>query len=128
MAQEENEGKRKKLSPEEWEKKQQDRQNRKLEMAQRDDMDFVSRKAEDTSDFIKLIGTTDFLVNTLRKSMGRKRRIDGIKAVQYIARIEAIKDELNLWNAEVSRELKRDYRPPFGYDDPLKDEKKAADV
>lgn len=128
MAQEENEGKRKKLTPEEWEKKQQDRQNRKLEMAQREDMDFVSRKAEDTSDFIKLIGTTDFLVNTLRKSMGRKRRIDGIKAVQYIARIEAIKDELNLWNAEVSRELKRDYRPPFGYENPLKNENKVRDI
>ena len=59
---------------EEWEKKQQDRQNRKLEMAQRDDMDFVSRKAEDTSDFIRLISTTDFLVNMLRKSMGRKKQ------------------------------------------------------
>ncbi|MGA2150612.1 MAG: hypothetical protein ABSG48_00415 [Geobacteraceae bacterium] len=127
MAQEENEGKRKKLTPEEWEQKKQDRLNRKLQMAQRDDMDFVSRKAEDTSDFIILIGTTDFLVDKLRKSMGRKRRIDGIKAVQFIARIEAIKDELNLWNAEVSRELKRDYKPPYGYDNPLKKEKKEAE-
>lgn len=128
MTQEENEGKRKKLTPEEWEKKHQDRQNRKLEMAQRDDMDFVSRKAEDTSDFIKLIGTTDFLVNTLRKSMGRKKRIDGIKAVQFISRIEAIKDELNLWNAEVSRELKSDYKPPYGYENPLKEEKVTTDA
>jgi len=121
MSQEENEVKRKKLTPDEWEKKHQDRQNRKLEMAQRDDMDFVSRKAEDTSDFIKLIGTTDFLVNTLRKSMGRKRRIDGTKAVQFISRIEAIKDELNLWNAEVSRDLKTNYKPPYGYENPLKE-------
>jgi hypothetical protein len=127
MAQEENEGKRKKLTPEEWEQKKQDRLSRKLQMAQREDMDFVSRKAEDTSDFIILIGTTDFLVDKLRKSMGRKRRIDGIKAVQFIARIEAIKDELNLWNAEVSRELKRDYKPPYGYDNPLKKEKKEAE-
>lgn len=112
---------------EEWVKKQQDRQNRKLEMAQRDDMDFVSRKAEDTSDFIRLIGTTDFLVNMLRKSMGRKRRIDGIKAIEFIARIEAIKDELNLWNAEASRELKRDYKPPYGFDNPLKQERNATD-
>jgi hypothetical protein len=128
MVQEENEGKKKKLTPEEWEKKQQDRQNRKLEMAQRDDTDFVSRKAEDTSDFIRLIATTDFLVNRLRKSMGRKRRIDGIKAVQFISRIEAIKDELNLWNAEVSRELKSDYKPPYGYENPLNGEIKVGDV
>ena len=126
MAQEGQEGKRKKLTPEEWEQVQLDRKNRKLEMAQRDDTEFVSRKADDTSDFVKLIGNTDYLMDMLRRSLGRRGRIDGIKAVQYIARIEAIKEELNLWNAEVSRELKRGYRPPFGYENPLK-EKKAAE-
>ena len=127
MAQEGQERKRKKLTPEEWEQLQLDRKNRKMEMAQRDDTEFVSRKADDTSDFVKLIWTTDYLMNMLRRSLGRRGRIDGVKAVQYIARIEAIKEELNLWNAEVSRELNRRYKPPFGYDNPLKEEKNAAE-
>jgi len=68
-------------------------------------------------------------LDVLRKSLGRKGRIDGIRAVQYIARIEAIKDELNLWNSEVSKDLRRNYRPPFGYENPLKEEeRKEADV
>ena len=112
---------------EKWEDKLLRRQKRKLEMAQRENTDFVSTRVADTTDFVRLISTADFLLDVLRKSLGRKGRIDGIRAVQYIARIEAIKDDLNLWNSEVSKDLRRDYRPPYGYDNPLKEERKEAE-
>jgi len=112
---------------EKWEEKLLRRQKRKLEMAQQENTDFVSTRVADTTDFVRLISTADFLLDVLRKSLGRKGRIEGIRAVQYIARIEAIKDDLNLWNSEVSMDLKRDYRPPHGYENPLKNEMKAAE-
>lgn len=122
MSEEQKDG-RQLSKQEKWEDKLLKRQKRKLEMAQRENTDFVSTRVADTTDFVRLISTADFLLDVLRKSLGRKGRIDGIKAVQYIARIEAIKDELNQWNAEVSRDLKTNYRPPYGYENPLKEEK-----
>lgn len=128
MSEEQKDG-RQLSKQEKWEDKLLKRQKRKLEMAQRENTDFVSTRVADTTDFVRLISTADFLLDVLRKSLGRKGRIDGIRAVQYIARIEAIKDELNLWNSEVSKDLRRDYRPPFGYENPLKEEeRKEADV
>ncbi len=105
------------------EDKQQKRLERKLELAQRQDMEVISRRAIDTSDFIRLIGTTDYLMSLVRSNMGRKGRIDGVKGVEFITRVERIKEEINLLNAEMCRELGKDYKPPYGFDNPLKEEK-----
>jgi len=126
MSEEQKDG-RQLTKQEKWEEELLGRQKRKLEMAQLEKTDFVSTRVADTTDFVRLISTADFLLDVLRKSLGREGRIKGIRAVQYIARIEAIKDDLNLWNSEVSMDLKRDYRPPHGYENPLKKEIKAAD-
>jgi len=119
MANEEN-SKKNRISREE---QQQKRLERKLQLVQRQDMDVISRKAIDTSDFIRLIGTTDYLISLVRANMGRRGRIDGVKGMEYIARVERIKEELNLLNAEMCRELGKDYKPPYGFENPLKEEK-----
>lgn len=122
MANEEN-GRKNRISREE---QQQKRLERKLQLAQRQDMDVISRKAIDTSDFIRLIGTTDFLISLVRANMGRRGRIDAVKGMEYIARVERIKEELNLLNAEMCRELGKDYKPPYGFENPLKEEKETT--
>lgn len=102
-----------------WEKRQEKKLQRKLEMAQRNDKEVISRTTEDTADFIRLIETADFLLRLIRINMGRKGKIDGMRGLELIARIETIKDELHLWNAEVSHELGANYRPPYGFVNPL---------
>jgi hypothetical protein len=109
------------------EEKQQKRMERKLELAQRQDMEVISRRAVDTSDFIRLIGTTDFLMSLVRSNMGRRGRIDGVKGVEFITRVGRIKEEINLLNAEMCRELGKDYKPPYGFENPLKEEREVAE-
>jgi len=90
---ENKEGKKERLSPEEWEKRQQRNLERKLKLAQRDDMGIVSRRTLDSADFIHLFVLTE---------------------------AERIKEELNLLNAEMCKELGREYKPPYGFGNPLK--------
>ena len=113
------EKKKERLSPEEWEKRQQRNLERKLKLAQREDMGIVSRRTLDSTDFIRLFGTTDFMLSLVRPNMGRKGKIDLTKAARFLAEAERIKEELNLLNAEMCRELGRDYKPPFGFENPL---------
>lgn len=116
------EERREKRSPEEREKKRQERLDRKLERAQRDDTGVVSSRTLDTSDFIRLFGTTDYMLNLIRRNMGRKGKIDVTRAARFLTEVERIKEELNILNAEMCRELGEDYRPPYGYENPLKEE------
>ncbi len=120
---ESKEAKKERLSPEEWEKRQQRNLERKLKLAQRDDMGIVSRRTLDSTDFIHLFGTADFMLSLVRSNMGRKGKIDLTKAAGFLAEAERIKEELNLLNAEMCRELGREYKPPFGFGNPLKEEK-----
>ena len=116
------EERREKRSPEEREKKRQERLDKKLERAQRDDTGVVSSRTLDTSDFIRLFGTTDYMLNLIRRNMGRKGKIDVTTAARFLTEVERIKEELNLLNAEMCRELGADYRPPYGYENPLEEE------
>ncbi|HOI17410.1 MAG TPA: hypothetical protein PK036_13810 [Geobacteraceae bacterium] len=95
---------------------------RKMELAQREDMGIVSRRTLDSSDFIRLFSTTDFMLSLVRGNMGRKGKIDVARAAQFLAEAERIKEDLNLLNAEMCRELGREYRPPYGFENPLKEE------
>ena len=116
-----NEKRNERMSPEDREKKRQERLDRKLERAQRDDTGVVSSKTLDTSDFIRLFGTTDYMLNLIRRNMGRKGKIEVTRAARFLTEVERIKEELNLLNAEMCRELGEDYRPPQGYENPLKE-------
>ena len=120
---ENREGKNERMSPERWEERQQRFLERKLKLAQRDDMGIVSRRTLDSTDFIRLFGTTDFMLSLVRPNMGRKGKIDLTKAARFLAEAERIKEELNLLNAEMCRELGRDYKPPYGFENPLMEEK-----
>jgi hypothetical protein len=121
---EEKKRKKEKMSPEEWEQQQQQNLERKLKLAQRDDMGIVSRKTLDSTDFIRLFGTADFMLSLVRGNMGRKGKIELTKAARFLAEAERIKEELNLLNADMCRELGRDYKPPYGFENPLKEEKR----
>jgi hypothetical protein len=125
---ENNEKRNERMSPEEREKKRQERLDRKLERAQRDDMGVVSKKTLDSSDFIRLFGTTDYMLNLIRRNMGRKGQIDITKAARYLTEVERIKEELNTLNAEMCRELGADYTPPQGYDNPLKEDIRETEI
>ncbi|NVN91458.1 MAG: hypothetical protein HXX11_12775 [Desulfuromonadales bacterium] len=116
------EGRKERISPEEWEQQQQRFLERKLKLAQRDDMGIVSRRTLDSTDFIRLFGTTDFMLSLVRPNMGRKGKIELSKAARFLAEAERIKEELNLLNAEMCRELGREYKPPYGFVNPLKEE------
>ena len=121
------EERRERKSPEEREKKRQERLDRKLERAQRDDTGVVSSKTLDTSDFIRLFGTTDYMLNLIRRNMGRKGKIEVTRAARFLTEVERIKEELNILNAEMCRELGEDYRPPYGYENPLKEEVRESE-
>jgi len=108
---ENKEGKKERLSPEEWEKRQQRNLERKLKLAQRDDMGIVSRRTLDSA---------DFMLSLVRSNMGRKGKIDLTMAARFLTEAERIKEELNLLNAEMCKELGREYKPPYGFGNPLK--------
>lgn len=116
-------GKKERMTREERSEKQRQRLERKMELAQRDDMGIVSRKTLDSSDFIRLFGTTDFMLSLVRGNMGRKGKIDVARAAKFLGEAERIKEELNLLNAEMCRELGREYKPPHGFENLLKEEK-----
>jgi hypothetical protein len=117
------EGKKERMTREERSERQKERLERKMELAQRDDMGIVSRKTLDSSDFIRLFGTMDFMLSLVRGNMGRKGKIEMTRAAQFLVEAERIKEELNLINAEMCRELGREYKPPYGFENPLKEEK-----
>lgn len=121
------EGKKERMTREERTEQQRQRLERKMELAQRDDMGIVSRKTLDSSDFIRLFGTTDFMLSLVRGNMGRKGKIEVARAAQFLTEAERIKEELNLLNAEMCRELGREYKPPYGFENPLKEETQKKD-
>ncbi|MDD2466251.1 MAG: hypothetical protein PHI97_19805 [Desulfobulbus sp.] len=121
------EGKKDKITREERTEQQKQRLERKMELAQRDDMGIVSRRTLDSSDFIRLFGTTDFMLSLVRGNMGRKGKIDVARAAKFLGEAERIKEEINLLNAEMCRELGREYKPPYGFENPLKEEKQPVE-
>ncbi len=94
-------------------------QERKLEKVVRDDIDIISRKTRDQSDFISMLNTHDNVLYQLRMNMGRNRNLTFDKAQEFIERSLKIKEEINLLNAEMCRLMNWDYRPPRGFTNPL---------
>jgi len=120
---EKKESKKGQLTREERTERQRQQVERKLELARREDMGIVSRRTLDSSDFIRLFSTTDFMLSLVRGNMGRKGKIDVARAAKFLAEAERIKEELNILNAEMCRELGREYKPPYGFENPLREEK-----
>lgn len=116
------EGKKERMTSEERTERQKQRLERKIELARREDMGIVSRRTLDSSDFIRLFGTTDFMLSLVRGNMGRKGKIDVARAAKFLGEAERIKEELNLLNAEMCQELGREYKPPYGFENPLREE------
>lgn len=113
MAENKNESNGKKPSGKEsW-------QDRKLKKVVRDDIDVISRKTLDQSDFITMLNTHDNVLHRLRMTMGRNKNITFEKAQEFIERSQHIREEINLLNAEMCELMEWDYTPPRGFSNPL---------
>jgi hypothetical protein len=94
-------------------------QDRKLKKVVRDDIDVISRKTLDQSDFITMLNTHDNVLHRLRMTMGRNSNITFEKAQEFIERSQQIREEINLLNAEMCEMMSWDYTPPRGFTNPL---------
>jgi hypothetical protein len=94
-------------------------QDRKLQKVVRDDIDVISRKTLDQSDFISMLNTHDNVLHRLRMTMGRNSNITFEKAQEFIERSQQIREEINLLNAEMCQLMDWDYTPPRGFTNPL---------
>lgn len=102
----------------------QERLERKLELAKRDDMDVISRRAAETNDFIRLLSANDYIINRLRNQLGRPNGVPVDQAVKFLERNEELRQEMNTLNAEMCQALGMSYRAPRGFDNPLKEDVK----
>lgn len=94
-------------------------QDRKLKKVVRDDIDVISRKTLDQSDFITMLNTHDNVLHRLRMTMGRNKNITFEKAQEFIERSQQIREEINLLNAEMCELMEWDYTPPRGFNNPF---------
>jgi hypothetical protein len=94
-------------------------QDRKLKKVIRDDIDVISRKTLDQSDFITMLNTHDNVLHRLRMTMGRNSNITFEKAQEFIERSQQIREEINLLNAEMCELMAWDYTPPRGFINPI---------
>ena len=94
-------------------------QDRKLDKVNRDDIDVISRKTRDQSDFISMLNTHDNVLYQLRMNMGRNRNLTFEKAQEFLERSRQIREEINLLNAEMCRLMKWNYTPPRGFTNPF---------
>ena len=98
----------------------QERMERRVEMAKRDDVEVVPKRAAETNDFIRLLTSNDFVINRLRQQLGRRNGVPVKQAVQFLERNETLRQEMNTLNAEICASMGMDYRPPRGFENPLK--------
>lgn len=99
----------------------QARRERKLEMAQRDDVEVIPRRALETNDSIRLLTANDFIINRLRNQLGRPNGVPVDEAVGFLERNEQLRQEMNLLNAEMCAAMGMPYRAPRGFDNPLQE-------
>ena len=99
----------------------QARRERKLEMAQRDDVEVIPRRALETNDSIRLLTANDFIINRLRNQLGRPNGVPVDEAVRFLERNEHLRQEMNLLNAEMCAAMGMPYRAPRGFENPLQE-------
>lgn len=105
----------------------QARRERKLEMAQRDDVEVIPRRAQETNDSIRLLTANDFIINRLRNQLGRPNGVPVDQAVQFLERNEDLRQEINRLNAEMCAALGMPYRAPRGFENPLQGKASSAE-
>lgn len=109
----------------------EERKARRVELAQRDDAEVITRRAAETNDFIRLLTANDYIVNRLRNNLGRRNGVPAAAAIAFLERNEQLRQEMNQLNAEMCKAMGIDYTPPRGYDNPLvaiKDQAEKAEV
>ncbi len=94
-------------------------QDRKLDKVNRDDIDVISRKTRDQSDFISILNSHDHVLYQLRMNMGHNRNLTFEKAQEFLERSRQIREEINLLNAEMCQLMKWNYTPPRGFSNPF---------
>lgn len=99
--------------------------NNKLRKASQDDYEVISRRTDDTNDFIGLLNSTDNLVHQMRRRMDRQENLTAEVVSKYLKRYQAMRADLDQFNKEVSELLGFDYVSPRGLNTPPK--QSAAD-
>lgn len=104
----------------------------KMERAEREDTMVIAQRTPETQDCARLLESNDFLVARLRTNFGSTRRgaLTPEQALAFLQRNDELRQELNLINAEMSKAMGIDYRPPRGFSNPLatKTTEKAPEV
>lgn len=103
-------------------------QKRKLDKVNRDDIDVISHKTRDQSDFIFMLNTLDNALYELRMKMGWSKDISFDKALELFERSQKIKEGINHLNAEICQLLGWDYTPPRGFTHPLAESEEKQKV
>lgn len=98
----------------------QQRMERRIEMAKRDDVEIIPRRAAETNDTIRLLTSNDYIINRLRQQLGRRNGVPVEQAVKFLERNEELRQEMNRLNAEMCAAMGMEYRPPRGFENPLK--------
>ena len=86
----------------------------KIRKASQDTYEVISRRTDDTNDFIGILNSADNLVHQLRRRMERQENLTAEVVSKYLKRYHAIRAQLNEFNIEVSALMGFDYVPPRG--------------
>ena len=101
---------RPKKTPEQW---MQD----KLDQAKDPNTQYLKSTTVDTGEFITLLRSSDNLIYQMRMKVGRIFTFE--QAQGFYERHRALKEQLNILNAEISKALAWNYTPPRGYNNPF---------
>ncbi|MBV5327553.1 MAG: hypothetical protein JZU65_07925 [Chlorobium sp.] len=108
--QEQSSQSRPKKTPEQW---MQD----KLDQAKDPNTQYLKSTTVDTGEFINLLRSSDNLIYQMRMKVGRIFTFE--QAQGFYERHRALKEQLNILNAEISKALAWNYTPPRGYNNPF---------
>ena len=108
--QEQSSQSRPKKTPEQW---MQD----KLDQAKDPNTQYLKSTTVDTGEFINLLRSIDNHIYQMLMKVGRIFTFE--QAQGFYERHRALKEQLNILNAEISKALAWNYTPPRGYNNPF---------
>lgn len=99
---------------------------RKIENAKKDDFTVIQRRTLDTNSFLGLVAKHDYLVDRLRKRIEIDSTIDPVKAIELLRKGRELREALNQLNVEICGVMDFTYKPPRDFEQTVEELKKAA--
>jgi hypothetical protein len=91
----------------------------KRERADRDDTDVIDTKTGISQDFVNLLNISDDKMSAIALKFGSHPRVTTDFLLQIQKRVQDIKEQINLHNAEMCAAMNWRYYPPRGFTNPL---------